>query len=257
VWIDDAPNRSRAVEWISPPTWDGSVVDDAGAPVSGVPVELRGRYDDCAGGTGEQLLDSTLSAVDGTFSFAPTLPLTPGCGWREVAIIESLPWNSVYQPLSASAPAPGWIESASELRYPWMATGDFGGNDFVVELIPVGLTLEGNYPYLVLRGPDLPPPDGPLPAQVLRGAYSGPLPLDGRQIDVHVWDGATWRDHTVFTNAAGRFLLTPTFAGDPLLGTTALGEWQAYAEVTIPSSGVYVSPDVLWRVNWFPVHGTR
>ena len=46
-------------------------------------------------------------------------------------------------------------------------------------------------------------------------------------------------------------------AGNPLLGTTLLGAWQAYAQVLVPGSGVYVSSDVFWRVNWFPAHQTE
>ena len=239
------------------PSWSGAVADDSGAPVGGVPVELRGRYDDCTGGTAEQVIGSTLTGATGTYSFLLAMPPNPGCGWQGVSIIEALTWNSVYRPLSASVPPPGWVQSASEIRYTWRTTGSYGGNDFVVELIPVDLTLWADYPYLVLRGPELPPPAGPLPAQVLRGRYSGPLPLGGRQIDVHTWDGSVWDTYSVFTNASGDFLLTPTFAGDPLLGTTLLGIWQAYAQVTVPGSGVYLSPDAFWWIHWFPVHGTR
>jgi hypothetical protein len=239
------------------PSWSGSVVDDSGAAVGGVPLELRGRYDDCAGGTDEQVIDTTLTGATGAYSFVAAMPPNPGCGWQGVSIVEALPWNSVYQPLSASVPPPGWVYSAPEIRYTWRTTGSYGGNDFVVELIPVDMTLSADYPYLVLRGPELPPPAGPLPTQVLRGRYSGPLPLGGRQIDIHVWDGSVWDTYSVFTNASGGFLLTPTFAGDPLLGTTLLGAWQAYAQVTVPGSGVYVSSDAFWWVRWFPVHGTK
>jgi hypothetical protein len=236
------------------------VTDDSGAPVGGIPVELRGRYDDCTGGTAEQVIDSTLtgaSGASGAYSFVTAMPPNPGCGWQGVSIVEVLPWNSVYQPLSASVLPPGWVHSASEIRYTWRTTGNYSGNDFVVELIPIDLTLGADYPYLVLRGPELPPPGGPLPAQALRGTYTGPLPLDGRQIDVHIWDGSVWDTYSVLTDAGGNFLLTPALSGDPLLGTTLLGVWQAYAEVMVPGSGVYVSPDAFWRVNWFPVHGTR
>ncbi len=239
------------------------MTDGGGAPVGGVPVELRGRYDDCIGGAGEQVIAATLTGATGAFSFLLSMPPNPGCGWQGLSIVEALPWNSLYRPLSASAPAPGWAYSASEIRCPWTTTGSYGPNNFVVEPIPVDLTLSVDYPYLVLRGPELPPPQthgvwaGPLPAQALRGTYSGPLPLSGRQILIHTWDGSAWDTDTVFTDAAGDFLLTPAFSGDLLLGTTLLGLWQAYAEVLVPGSGVYVSPDAFWRVNWFPVHGTR
>ena len=233
------------------------MVDDGGAPVAGVPVELRGRYDDCAGGTAEQGIASTLTNAGGTFNFVTAMPPAPACGWQGVSVVEILPWNSIYRPLSAAVLPPGWIHGPDEIRYGWATAGDYAGNDFVVEPIPVDLTLTVDYPYLVLRGPELPPPGGPLPAQTLRGTYSGPLPLSGRQIDIHVWDGSAWDTYTVLTGAAGNFALTPTLAGDPLLGTTLIGSWQAYAEVLVAGSGVYISPDAFWWVNWFPVHGVR
>lgn len=242
------------------PSWRGSVNDDSGRPVGGVPIELRGRYDNCSGGTDEQLIASALTAMEGTFSFVLPMPGEPpdshgpGCGWQGLSIVEALPWNSAYRPLSASAPPPGWVQSAAEIRYPWTTGGSHGGNAFIVRLVPVDLTLLADYPYLVLRGPHLPPPAGPLPAQVLRGTYTGPLPLGGRQIGIHTWDGSVWNTYTVYTDANGGFLLTPAFAGEPLLGSTTLGLWQAYAQVVVPGSGVYVSPDVFWTVNWFPIH---
>ena len=239
------------------PAWSGSVVDDSGAPLSGVPVELRGRYDDCAGGTGEQFIASTLTAANGTYSLMIAMPPATGCGWQHAAIVEVLPWNSVYRPLSASAPPPGWVASAAEIRYPWSTTGSYGGNDFVVDLIPVDVTLSADYPYLVLRGPDLPPPSGPLPAQVLRGTYAGPLSLSGRAVDVYVWDGSTWDMHSTYTDAAGNYMIDAGLIGEPLFGTTLLGAWQAYAQVTVPGSGIYGSPDAFWFVRWFPVHQTE
>jgi len=239
------------------PSWSGSVIDDSGAPVGGVPVELRGRYDDCAGGTAEQLIDSTLTGASGTFSFLLAMPPNPGCGWQGVSIVEALPWNAVYRPLSASVPPPGWVHSASEIRYTWRTTGSYGGNDFVIELIPVDLTLSADYPYLVLRGPELPPPAGPLPAQVLRGTYAGPLPLSGRAVDVYVWDGSIWDVHSTYTDAAGSYMIDAGLIGEPLFGTTLLGGWQAYAQVTVPGSGIYSSPDAFWFVRWFPVHQTK
>ena len=239
------------------PSWSGSLTDGGGAPVGGVPVELRGRYDDCAGGTTEQIIDSTLTGATGTFSFFLAMPPNPGCGWQGVSIVEVLPWNSVYRPLSASVPPPGWVYSTYEIRYTWRTTGSYGGNDFVVELIPVDLTLWADYPYLVLRGPELPPPAGPLPAQVLRGTYAGPLPLGGRAVDVYVWDGSIWDVHSTYTDAAGNYMIDAGLIGEPLFGTTLLGGWQAYAQVTVPGSGIYSSPDAFWFVRWFPVHQTK
>lgn len=231
------------------------MVDDLGTPVASS-VHLVGRYDDCLGGSGDLTLASTL-VFGGVWSLSQPLPPAPGCGWLGLSIRMVLPLGSVYRPLSASAFAPGVPLSASEIRYPPASTGSYPGNDFVVELIPVDLTLAVDYPYLILRGPELPPPAGPRPAQTMRGQYTGPLPLSGRTITIHIWDGSWWYTYVTTTNAAGQFALTPIAAGDPLLGTILLGAWQAYAEVTIPASGTFVSPDAFWRVNWFPVHGTR
>jgi hypothetical protein len=174
-----------------------------------------------------------------------------------VAIVEVLPWDTIYQPLSASAPAPGMVIDPTEIRYPWATSGSFAQNDFVVEFIPVDTTLRADYAYLVLEGPDLPPPSGPLPAQVLRGTYAGPRPLSGRPVDLYVWDGSAWTAYATFTDAAGNYMIDAGLVGDPLFGTTALGVWQAYAEITVTGRGVFAANDVFWRVNWFPVHLTE
>ena len=103
----------------------------------------------------------------------------------------------------------------------------------------------------------VPPPGGPQPAQVIRGTYDGPLPLDGRPVDVHVWDGSTWTTYTTHTDATGDFVMDDGLSGDPLFGTTALGTWQAYAEVAVPGRGVFATGDAFWQVSWFPVHQTE
>jgi hypothetical protein len=239
------------------PAWSGSVRSDSGVPVSGVPIELQGRYDDCAGGTDVQLIASTATNVSGVFSFVAAMPGSPACGWENVAIVEVLPWDTIYQPVSASAPAPGTVASATEILYPWTMSGSFPNNNFVVEFIPVDVTLTADYRYLVLEGRNLPPPDGPLPAQVLRGTYTGPLPLSGRPVDFYVWDGAAWTMYSTYTDAAGNYMIDAGLIGDPLFGTTVLGTWQTYAEVTVTGRGLFATNDVFWRVNWFPAHVTK
>jgi hypothetical protein len=202
------------------------------------------------------------TAGDGTYAFTlsplPACDAAAGCcGWQRLHIVETLPWDTVYRPVSASAPAPGTVQSATHIQYPWQGTGDFFSNDFTLEFIPISSTLSVDHPYLVLHGPDLPPPDGPLPDQVIRGTYTGPLPLNGRPVDVHVWDGATWTTHGTFTDAAGNYMIDAGFVGDPLFGTTAVGSWQTYAEVTVTGRGVFASADAFWKVSWFPVHQRR
>jgi hypothetical protein len=69
-----------------------------------------------------------------------------------------------------------------------------------------------------------------------------------------VWDGGAWTTYATFTDAAGNYMIDAGWVGDPVFGTTVLGFWQAYAEVTITGRGLFVTNDVFWRVNWFPVH---
>jgi hypothetical protein len=247
------------------PTWSGTVTHDStGLGIGGVDIQFSGEYELCSapGTFATQDLGTVATAVDGSYSLAlDSLPVcdpaTDCCGWQSVILDEVLPWDTFYQPLASSAPPPGTSVSPSRIVYPWQTNGDFPSNDFTVELIPINVTLSVDHPYLVLEGPDLPSPDGPLPSQVIRGTYTGPNPLIGRPVDMHVWNGTSWTTYSTFTDASGNYMIDAGWMGDPLFGTTALGPWQSYAEVTVTGRGIYVTNDAFWRVNWFPVHQTE
>jgi hypothetical protein len=265
---DCTPNNMMGIQYVlevyysDPPSWSGMVVnDDTGTGVGGTAIEFSGAYERCSapGTYTTQRFGTVTTAADGTYSFVLSpLPACHAaadcCGWRGVHLVERLPWDTLYQPVSASSPPPGSVQSSTHIRYPWQQTGDFSDNDFVLAFIPVSTTLSVDHPYLVLEGPNLPPPAGPLPSQVIRGTYTGPAPLSGRPVDVHVWDGGAWTTYATFTDAVGNYMIDAGWVGDPLFGTTVLGSWQAYAEVTVVGRGMFVTNDVFWRVSWFPVH---
>jgi hypothetical protein len=253
------------VYYLPPPTFLGMVTNnDTGSGVGGIPIEFWGEYELCSapGTFATQSFGTVTTAANGSYSFGlnpmPVCDLASDCcGWQSFNIAESLPWDTLYRPVSASAPPPGSVQSSTHIQYPWQGTGTFANNNFVVEFIPISTTLSVDYPYLVLEGPNLPPPGGPLPAQVIRGTYDGPNPLSGRPVDVYVWDGSSWTTHTTYTDASGNYMIDAGLVGDPLFGTTILGSWQGYAEVTVIGRGIFATTDVFWWVNWFPVHVTE
>jgi hypothetical protein len=117
--------------------------------------------------------------------------------------------------------------------------------------IPVVFTVDRDYPRLIYYGANLTPPQ---PAQVVRGNYTGPLPVGGRVVSIEVYDaagGTAWWN--VATDASGDFVLGPTETGDPNLGTTEIGWWSATAYVTIDGTTYQAGP-VDWEVHWFPPH---
>jgi len=268
---DCTPNNMMGIQYIlevfyaDPPSWSGTVRNsDTGTGIGGIAIEFTGEYDLCgAPGTYvTQHFGTVTTAADGSYGFAlnPLPPCSPAagcCGWRRVHIAENLPWNTLYRPVSASVPGPGAVQSATLIRYPWRQTGDFPGNDFTLEFIPISTTLAVDHPYLVLEGPNLPLPSGPLPSQVIRGTYTGPNPPNGRPVDIHVWDGSSWTTYSTFTDPSGAYTIDAGLVGDPLFGTTALGLWQAYAEVTVTGRGILSTNDAFWQVSWFPVHQTE
>lgn len=271
VCNDCTPNNMMGIQYIlevyylPPPTFNGTVTNnDTGSGVGGIPIEFSGEYELCSapGTFATQSFGTVTTAANGSYSFAlnPVPVCNPAsgcCGWRNFNIAESLPWDTLYEPVSASAPSPGSVQSSTHIQYPWQGTGTFSNNNFTVEFVPISTTLSVDYPYLVLEGPNLPPPDGPLPAQVIRGTYTGPNPLGGRPVDVYVWDGRSWTTHTTYTDASGDYMIDAGLVGDPLFGTTILGSWQAYAEVTVIGRGIFATNDVFWWVSWFPVHVTE
>lgn len=111
---------------------------------------------------------------------------------------------------------------------------------------PSGITLDRDYPYLVLYAPDV-----GMPAQTLRGQLLG-WGVANHTITVQVQspDGAI-HTYSAITDAGGNFVIGAASTGDTYFGVSQTGTWAA---VAIYSPAGISSNTVNWLVDWKPGH---